>query len=235
MRSTQQQARHAGRLYLLLALSAPLGLMYVPGKLIVDGDATATAELIRASPGLLRAGIASELVHQAIAVYLVLALYRLFKSVDEHQAKLLVVLGALVSVPIVFVNVLSEIAALMLVSGADYLAVFSRSQLDALVYLFVRLHGQGITIASIFWGLWLIPFGLLVVRSRFLPPVLGFLLWLAGAAYLADAVVTLLLPQFVQQVSPVTGLLVMAELPIILWLAIRGAKEVAPLREAVAR
>lgn len=228
MRSTQQQARHAGKLYLLLALSAPLGLMYVPGKLLVEGDATATAERVRAFQGLLRAGIASELVHQAIAVFLVLALYRLFRSVDEHQAKLMVILGALVSVPIVFVNVLNEVAALALVSGADYLAVFSRPQLDALAYFFYRLHGKGITVASIFWGLWLLPFGVLVLRSRFLPRLFGYLLWVAGAAYLVDALVTLVLPQYVDQVSPVTGMLVMAEVPIIFWLAIRGAKEPGP-------
>ncbi|MBP7587946.1 MAG: DUF4386 domain-containing protein [Thermoanaerobaculia bacterium] len=228
MDTIQRKARYAGLLYLLLALTAPLGLMYVPGKLLVDGDATATAELIRASPGLLRAGIASELVHQAIAVFLVLALYRLFRPVDEHQAKLVVILGALVSVPIVFVNVLNEIAALALLGGADYLAVFSRPQLDALAYLFYRLHGKGITVASIFWGLWLLPFGVLVIRSRFIPRLFGYLLWIAGAAYLVDAFVTLVLPQYVEQVSPVTGMLVMAEVPIIFWLAIRGAKEPGP-------
>jgi Domain of unknown function (DUF4386) len=73
--STQQQARAAGFLYFLVALSAPIGLLYVPGKLIVSGNATATADHIRASEGLLRLGIASELIHQVIAIFLVLALY----------------------------------------------------------------------------------------------------------------------------------------------------------------
>jgi hypothetical protein len=76
LRSTQQQARAAGILYLLLALIAPIGLLYVPGKLIVSGNATATADNIRASEWLFRIGIASELIHQTIAVFLVLALYR---------------------------------------------------------------------------------------------------------------------------------------------------------------
>jgi len=225
VKSTQQQARRAGVLYLLLALTAPMGLLVVPGKLFVSGDATATADRIRASEWLLRLGIASELVHQAIAIFLLLALYRLFKPVDEHQARLLLVLGSLVSVPIVFVNVLNEIAALILVSGAEFLAVFTRPQLDALAYLFVRLHGQGITVASIFWGLWLFPFGILVIRSRFIPRLLGYLLWVAGAAYLADALVTLVLPSYISLVSPVTGMLVIAEVPIIFWLLIWGARE----------
>ncbi len=222
--TTKRQARHAGLLYLLLALSAPLGLLIVPGKVLVQGNAVATADNLRSAEGLVRMGIASELLHQAIVIFLVLALYRLFKPVDESLARQVVVLGALVSVPIVFVNVLNEIAALTLVSGADFLTVFARPQLDALAYLFFRLHGQGITVASIFWGLWLFPFGLLVVRSRFIPRFLGYLLWVAGAAYVLDAFVTLILPRYVPQVSPVTGLLVMAEVPIIFWLLIWGAR-----------
>jgi hypothetical protein len=222
--STQHQARVAGFLYLLLALSAPLGLLYVPGRLIVSGDATATADNIRSSEWLLRLGIASELIHQIIAVFLVLALYRLFKAVNEAHARQMVILGALVSVPIMFVNVLNDIAALVLVSGADFLAVFEKSQLDALAYLFVQLHGQGITVAAIFWGLWLFPFGMLVIRSGFIPRVLGVLLVIAGVAYLASSFATLVLPRYAPLVSQIALPLEVAELPIILWLLIWGAK-----------
>lgn len=224
VRSTQQQARFAGFLYLLLALIAPIGLLYVPGKLIVSRNATATADNIRASEGLLRIGIASELVHQIIGVFLVLALYRLFKAVNETHAKQMVILGALVSVPIVFVNVLNEIAALVLVKGADFLSVFEKPQLDALAYLFLRLHSQGINVASIFWGLWLFPFGMLVIRSGFIPRVLGVLLMIAGVAYLASSFATLVLPQYAPLVSQVALPLEVAELPIVFWLVIWGAK-----------
>jgi Domain of unknown function (DUF4386) len=222
--STKQQARVAGLLYLVLALIAPIGLLYVPGKLIVFENATATADNIRASEWLLRIGIASELIHQIIGVFLVLALYRLFKAVNETHAKQMVILGALVSVPIVFVNVLNEIAALVLVHGADFLSVFEKPQLDSLAYLFLRLHSQGITVASIFWGLWLFPFGMLVIRSGFIPRVLGFLLMIAGAAYLASAFATLVLPQYAPLVGQVALPLEAAELPIIFWLVIWGAK-----------
>lgn len=225
MRSTQQQARIAGWWYLLVAVSAPIGLMYVPGKLIVSGNATATADNIRDSGWLLRIGIASELFHQVIAIFLVLALYRLFKSVNENHARQLVILGALVSVPIMFVNVLNEIAALILVSGADFLSVFEKPELDALAYLFVRLHGLGITVASIFWGLWLFPFGMLVIHSGFIPRVFGYLLMIAGTAYLASAFATLVLPQFAPLVSQIALPLEVAELPIVVWLLIWGAKQ----------
>lgn len=224
MSSIKHQARVAGFLYLLLALIAPIGLLVVPGKLIVSGNATATADNLRASEWLLRVGIASELTHQVIGVFLVLALYRLFKAVDEALAKQVVILGALVSVPIMFVNVLNEIAALVLVSGADFLSVFEKPHLDALAYLFLRLHSQGITVASIFWGLWLFPFGMLVIRSGFIPRVFGFLLMIAGVAYLASAFATLVLPRFGPMVGQVALPLEVAELPIVFWLVIAGAK-----------
>jgi hypothetical protein len=228
VRSTQQQARIAGVWYLLLALSAPLGLIYVPGKLIVAGDASATADHIRAAPQLLRLGMAADLFHQVMAIFLVLALYRLFKPVDEARAKELVVLGALVSVPIMFANVLNDMAALMLAGAGDHVAAFTKPQLDALVYLFARLHGHGVMVTSIFWGLWLFPFGMLVMRSRFIPRLFGWLLLIAGAAYLVDALVWLLLPHAEALVAPVTGPLKLGELPIVLWLLIRGARPTAP-------
>lgn len=224
MSSIQQQARSAGLLYLLLALSAPIGLLYVPGKLIVSENATATADNIRASEWLLRVGIASELIHQIIAVFLVLALYRLFKAVNETLARQVVILGALLSVPIMFVNVLNDVAALVLVSGADFLSVFEKPQLDALAYLFIGLHDAGITVASIFWGLWLFPFGMLVIRSGFIPRVFGVLLMIAGVAYVASSFATLVLPRYAPLVEKVAMPLYFGELPIIFWLLIWGAK-----------
>jgi hypothetical protein len=221
-RSQLKALKAAGLLYLAMAITAPFGLVYVPSKLLVLEDATATAEHLRASESLLRIGIASELFHQAIAVFLVLALYRLFKPVNENHAKLLVVLGALVSVPIMFVNVLNEIAALILVSGADFLSAFGKNQLDALAFLFLRLHSQGIEIAAIFWGLWLFPFGMLVIGSGFIPRLLGILLFIAGAAYVASSFTSLVLPPYGHFVGQIAMVLEMGELPIIVWLFIRG-------------
>ncbi len=225
MSTIKQQARRAGLLYFLLAITAPIGLMYVPSKLIVSGNATATADRIRASEWLLRVGIASELFHQVMVIFLVLALYRLFKPVNESLARQVVILGALVSVPIMFANVLNEIAALTLVRGAGFLSAFEKSELDSLAYLFLRLHSQGITVASIFWGLWLFPFGMLVIRSGFIPRVLGVLMMIAGLAYLASAATSLLLPQYSHAVDPVALVLEIGEIPIVFWLLIWGARE----------
>jgi hypothetical protein len=224
MTTIRQQARAAGRLYLLLAISAPLGLLYVPARLIVRGNATATADNIRASPWLLHAGIASELFHQAVVIFVAMALYRLFKPVDETRAKLVVILGALVSVPIAFLNVLNEVAALSLVGGAGYLSVFDKPQLDALAYLFMHLHGRGLTIASIFWGLWLFPLGSLAIRSGFIPRILGVLLMAAGVGYLAAASATLVVPRYAAVVERIAAPLYFAELPFIVWLVGWGAR-----------
>ncbi|CAN5373874.1 DUF4386 domain-containing protein [soil metagenome] len=222
--SLRQQARFAGLLYLLLALSAPFGLLYVPAEVIVPGDATQTAMHLRSSTGLVRLGIASELLHQVIAVFLVLALYRLLKPVDERLSRQLVVFGALLSVPIVFVNVLNDLAALTFVSDATWLGAFTSAQLDALAYFFITLHGEGITVASVFWGLWLIPFGLLVMRCGFIPPVFGVLLLAAGTGYLVTAIARLVFPAHADTVSMLAAPLQFGELPIIGWLLLRGAR-----------
>ncbi|MCI0451265.1 MAG: DUF4386 domain-containing protein [Candidatus Latescibacteria bacterium] len=154
---------------MILGVTAPIGLMYVPGKLIVSGDATATADRIRASESLFRLGIAGELIPQVVGIFVALALYRLFKGVNKTLALQLLIFGSLVSVPITMLNVLNNVAALVVLSGVDFLSVFDQAQLDALAYLFIRLHGLGLDIASIFWGLWLFPFGLLVIRCGFIP------------------------------------------------------------------
>ncbi len=220
--SQRKVIRAAGFLYLLMAFTAPIGIMYVPNKLIVSGDATATADHIRASESLIRIGIGSELIYPVIAVFLVLALYRLFKPVNENHAKLLVVLGALVPGPIAFLNVLNEIAALILVSGADFLSAFQKSQLEALALLFIRLHSYGIEIDAIFWGLWLFPFGILIIRSGFIPRILGILLFIAGSAYLASSFTTLVMPQYEHFVGQFAMVLEILEMPIVFWFIIRG-------------
>ncbi|KAF5406611.1 MAG: hypothetical protein Udaeo2_33240 [Candidatus Udaeobacter sp.] len=224
MDRTKRQARLAGLLYLLASIPAPIGLIYVPNKLIVLNDATATANHIRASESLLRLGIASELFGSVMFILVVVALYRLFKAVNETHALAMMIL-ILVSIPVSLLSVVNEVAALILVSGADFLSVFDKNQLDALAYLFMRLHSRTILVAEIFWGLWLFPFGILVIRSRFIPRLLGYLLFLAALGYLASSVTFLLLPGYGPVVDTFATKLTLCELPIILWLLIWGAKD----------
>src|SRR5574341_706912 len=93
-----------------------------------------------------------------------------------------------------------------------------------LALLFLRLHSQGIVVASIFWGLWLFPFALLVIRSGFIPRVLGVLMMIAGSAYLASAFTTLLLPQYGSLVGQLALVLETGELPIIFWFLLWGTR-----------
>jgi len=223
MNSTKKTARIAGWLYLLLALISVFALIYIPSTLIVTGDATATADSIKSSELLFRTGILGGLISNVIFVFLVLALYRLLKEISRKQAILMVTL-VVISVAITFANTFNQIAALIILSSADFLSVFEKPQLDAVAYLFLRLHSQGLQIIQIFWGLWLFPFGLLVYKSRFIPRILGVLLIIAGFGYLLSSLTFLVLPQYKAAVSPLITLLEMGELPIIFWLLIVGAK-----------
>jgi hypothetical protein len=211
-------------MYLLASLPAPFALIYVPSSLIVSGDATATANHIRASENLFRLGIATELFGFIMFIFVVLALYRLFKGVNEKHALAMAIL-LLISLPISLVNALNDIAALILLSGADFLSVFETRQLDALAYVFVRLHGQGFVVAQIFWGLWLFPFGILVIQSGFIPRVLGYSLFIAGFGNVASSFTSLLPLPYAPVVDRIASVLTAAELPIIFWLLIWGAKD----------
>jgi hypothetical protein len=224
MDQTKKQARLAGLLYFLASVPAPFGLIYVPNKLIVLNDATATANHIRASESLLRLGIGCELLGSIMFIFVVVALYRLFKAVNETQALLMMIL-ILVSIPISLLSVVNEIVALLIVGSADFLSGFDAGQLNALAYIFMRLHSRTNLIAEIFWGLWLIPFGILVIRSRFIPPVLGYLLFLAALGYLASSLTFLLLPGYGRVVDKFASQLPLCELPIIFWLLIWGARD----------
>src|ERR1700682_1829450 len=223
MSSTKNPGRFAGLLYILMSIPGFFAMVYVPSKLIVHGNATATANNIVASETLLRLGIAAQLISQAGFIFVALALYDLLKRVNRRQASLMVTL-IVVSIPIAFLNEVNSIAALVLVRGADFLSIFEKPQRDALARLFLNLHGQGLGVAEIFWGLWLFPLGLLVYRSRFLPRFLGVWLVLAGVAWVILSLTGLLSPQYEDRVNTYTQPAVLGEVAFMLWLAIKGAK-----------
>jgi hypothetical protein len=225
MTSTSRNARIAGLLYLLLAIAGPLRLMYIPKTLFVQGNAAATAAKIAAHETLFRLGIAGDLFCGTILIFLVLALYRLFKGVDQYLAVLVVILGGVLPAALDFFIVLNDSAVLILVRGADFLSVFDKPQREALATLFLRMHGQEILAAEIFWGLWLFPLGMLTYKSRFLPRFLGVWLIINGFGYLAMSFTGLLLPDYASRVENITFPALTGELAFLLWLLIRGAKE----------
>ena len=223
MEATKRTARLAGLLYVLLGASA-IDLMYVPGKLIVRGNATLTAGNILAHEWLFRIGIVSSLFSSVVFIFLALVLYRLFKGVNRQHAFVLLIL-VLIQIPISFLNEVSSLAALLLVRGGDYLSIFAKPQRDALAMLFLNVHTQGILVCEIFWGLWLFPFGLLVFRSGFMPRILGIWLIINGFAYVIISLTGLLLPQYVNKVFNNAFPVLLGELAVMLWLLIIGIRE----------
>lgn len=224
MSSLSKDARIAGLLYLSL-LVAPLRLMYIPSHLFVHGNASATCDNIVAHEFLFRLGIVADLATGVMMLFVTLALYRLLKRVDQGLAVVMVILGSLMTTPIYFMNTLNDAAALLLARGSDFLSIVDKPQREALAVLFLRLHGQGVLVNELFWGLWLFPFGLLVYRSRFIPRVLGVWLMLNCFAYLAESLTGLLAPRFEDVVATYAFPVMFGELAVMLWLIIMGAKE----------
>jgi Domain of unknown function (DUF4386) len=231
MHPTDKAARVAGVVYLSMILTAPFSLIYVPGKLIVRGNAAATADNILAHETLFRLSIMGELVGQVIFICLAVALYRLLCDVNKTWARLMVGF-VLVSAAVGFLNSLNNIAAVILFRGGEFLAVFDKPQRDALGMLFIRLHSHGQFIDEIFWGLWLFPFRLLVFRSGFLPRILGIWLMINCFGYLILSVTALFFRPYYDRAFIVLQPVLFGELAIMLWLLIKGAN-VPRLQEQV--
>jgi hypothetical protein len=221
MHPTVKAARVAGAVYLSM-IFAPFSLLYVPGKLIVRGDAAATANNILVHETMFRLAILADLVLAVAFVCLGIALYRLLSDVNKTWAMMMFAFVC-VSATIGFLNTLNNIAALILSRGADFLAVFDKAQLNALGYLFIRLHSQGVFINEIFWGVWLFPFGLLVFRSGFLPRFLGIWLIIACFAWIVMSIVAQFFSVYYEAAFKWLQPAFFAEMAIMLWLLIRGA------------
>jgi Domain of unknown function (DUF4386) len=224
MRPTHNPGRVAGLWYLLIIIVGPLRLIYIPDKLFVHGDAAATVNNIAAHEWLFRSGMVSELVGALLLIFLVLAFYRLFESVDRHLAVLVVILGGLMPAVLYFVNVTTDAGALMVVRGDDFLSVFDKPQRDALVMLLLRLHSHQFTATLILAGAWLFPLGTLVYRSRFLPRFLGAWLFIAGCCWSIMGFTAFLLPQYQDKEFAIFQPAFFGEIALMLWLVIKGAK-----------
>lgn len=232
--SLKRQSRIAALLYFINGLPAPFALLYVPAVLIVSGDAAATANNVRNSEALFRLGMAVELFSTTIVIFAMVAFYQLFKRVSQKHAMTMMIL-MLISVPMSYLNVLNDLAALTFARGPGFLSgVFDKAQLDALVLFFLRLHNQGIILAQIFWGLWLFPFGIVSMRSGFIPRFVGIAAMVAGSGYVIASSVALFLPASARGIGDLAMILGIGELAF-LWLLIWGAREQRPNQPALAQ
>ena len=219
----KRAAREAGLLYLAMSILAMLGYFYLQRMFIVSGDPAATAQAILARESLYRMSILVDLATQVLFILVVLALYRLFRDVDANQARAMV---ALVGTGIAagFAGFVLKAAPLVLLSGKGYLSSFSRPQLETLAYTAISLSGRHGEILTSLWGLWLFPFAFLTIKSGFLPKVMGVLLILSGAAYVAACVAGIGFPAQAPAIKQFAFPFYFGEFIVVLWLAIVGAK-----------
>ena len=220
--SLKRTARYAGFLYLLLTITGVYTLMYVPSQIMVWGDAAATANKMLAREFLFRTGIVVSLLGNVIFVFVVLALYRLFKDVNERQAKLMVAL-VLVQIPVVFVGAALDITSLLILKW-EMMKALDLPQRQDMAMMLLSIDRYSTPGLELFWGLWLFPLALLIFRSGFLPRFLSVWLAINGCAYVILSFTGLLLPQYQDIVSKVTFPALFGELAFMLWLLIMGAK-----------
>jgi hypothetical protein len=217
--SATATARLAGLGYLILAICGGFAEFGVRQRFVVPGDAAATAQNLLANATLWRFGIVAELIGQVVFVFIVFALFDLLKVVHRKRAITMVTL-VLIAVTITTLNLVNQAAALLVLDGGAWTAAIDPAQREALSMLFMDLHrfGYGV-VAQVFFGLWLVPLGVLIWQSRFIPRFVGALLIVAGAGYLVDVVLGAMMatPPIVLSEFTFVG-----ELVLLGWLLVRG-------------
>ena len=231
MFKVQTYARIAGALFLLSVVAGGFGEFFVPHKLIVSSDATATANNIRASAFLFRMGFAGYLVEAICDTALTLVFYVLLKPVRRNLA-LLAVYFRIIATALFAVAELFYFAALLILGGADYLKTFSPDQLNTLALLSLKLYGFGGEIFMVFYGSANLILGWLIFRSGFLPRALGVLLALSGLGFVIQNFLLVLAPAYAFRLLALPMML--AALTLTVWFLVRGV-DVPKWEEKAAR
>jgi len=219
--SPRLKARIAGLLYLIVIVGGIFAEIFVRGRLVVHGDAAATAHNIVTHELLYRLGFAAEIFYCACNVPLILIFYDLFKVVNRNVA-LLVVFFSLVGTAIESVSLLAHFAPLVLLGGGHYLSAFTVEQLQAAAYLSLQLFEYGFAICLVFFGFYCLSFGYLIFRSTFFPQIIGVLLVIQGLLYLTNSFANFLAPGIAARVFPYLAASAVAEISLCLWLLVMG-------------
>ena len=220
---TNKTGRLAALIYLAMGITAPFSLVYMPARLIVAGNPAATARHVLASESLYRIWMVAELAGPIGSVFAVILLYRLFNRVNAMQAAMMAVLF-LMSLPLSLLNVALSSTALTTLTRPDLASAVDRQQIESLVMLLLRLHGQINLVAQVFWGLWLLPLGLLAMRSGFVPRILGILLIPNGISYVLISLTAFLRPDWAHLVERILFPTLLGEVWMFGWLLIKGAR-----------
>ena len=223
MTNERRLARWAGLIYLVVVITGFFSQGYVPGRVAAPGHPEALLGNIVAHEMLFRAGIAAFMVEHATFLVLPLLLYRLLGTVHRGAAMAMVAF-AFAGVPMALLAVAHRLDAVLLLTDAGHLPV---ELAHAMAWLSLKSYANDILVASVFWGLWLFPFGYLVIRCGRLPRILGLLLMLGGAGYLVDVFGQLLLPGYADMTfsNYVNLPAAIGEMGTCLWLLVMGIRE----------
>jgi hypothetical protein len=226
MENKKKLSRIAGLLYLVVVIMGMFSLAYIPKQLFVWDNPSKTFENIVNHETLFRLSIASSVICYVAFIFLPIVLYYLLRSVNEIVAKIMAIL-AIISVPISLINLQNKYAILSLFENSKNQRILITEAHDQ-VMVYLGQYDNGILIATIFWGLWLLPFGYLVYKSGFLPKVLGVLLMLGCFGYLINFFGNTLLADYgTLGIKQYLGLLpAIAEIGTCLWLVLVGAKNI---------
>jgi hypothetical protein len=220
--SPQVYARIGGFAYLIIIVAGALGELFIRNKIIVSGDAAATAQNIAASPLLWRIGITGDLLMHVFDLLLAIVYYFLLKRVNKTLAMLSVLFG-LIQTAVLVANKLNLLMPLFLLGNEDYLKAFDPKQLQVLSYLFVKAHGYGFGIGLIFFGFECLIDGYLIIKSGFLPRILGILILIVGLGYLTNSFALILSPPIADKIFPLLMIpIFIGELSMCLWLLFKG-------------
>ncbi len=223
MGTNKKTARLAGFLWLLMFIFGPIAQI-VRSRIFVMGDMDATANNILTNEFLFRLGFVSDLIMMVIFLLLPLVLYKLLHTVDKNLS-ILMVIFVMVSVPINMLNLLNEFSSLYILRGAEYLSVFDIGQIKAQAMLYYDLYLNGYEIANVFFALWLVPLGVLVFKSGFLPRVLGILLVAGGCGLFLEVLIHFLFPGAAAVSTILLIPQTVAEASFLIWALIKGVNE----------
>ncbi len=231
MTSSKNTARLAGLLWALVGVTTGFSLIYVRPRLIVSGDAAATAAHIVAFESLFRAAIVSTILSQIFLLFFGLTIFRLFKGANKTLATVFLT-SVLVGASVGVVNSLNNLGALLVLTNQDYLKAFQADQINALAMTFLRLNNFGIGLVELFSALFLFSLGLLIIRSGYLPRLLGILLMIGACAFPINTFTKILMPQFHPALITQLTMLLNAFGPLgtMLWLLIKGVNAPRPVK-----
>ena len=218
--SPRLKARLTGALYLLTIVTGIFAQGFVSGRLVVDGDAAATAANILAHRGLFQLGFAVYLVEMACQIAMTALFYALLKPAGSTVSLIAAFLGLTGCIIKTFSRVFF-VTPLFILGGAHYLSVFSAEQLQALALLFFKVNDRGAGMALVFFGLYALLTGYLIIKSTFLPRILGVLSVCAGFGWL-----TFLYPPLGSRLFPYVAVFaLLGAAALILWLLAFGIDE----------